>query len=195
MSQPSATQPDPLSPATSASSVVSIGSRPPSCRAKVYGRSGGTPDLSRRRTSRAAWRSTVADDCLPQGGERARLATRWRCPAGGEATHVSSDRLGDVGDVEMNLIEEVGGPLRLRSQGSVLCEQRLDVVSVVFGMQCDLRRNRVRSFRGDQQGSRPKLERPPPASLRAQAVVGPLRGDGRRRSGRPMRFRWPDRRT
>jgi hypothetical protein len=56
--------------------------------------------------------------------------------------------------VEVNLIEEVGGLLHLRSQGSVLREQRLDVVSVVLGMQCDLRRDRVSSFRGDQQGSR-----------------------------------------
>src|ERR1700730_7299683 len=154
MSQPSATQPDRLSPGTSASSVVSNGSRPPSCRAKVYGRSGGTPDLSQRRTSRAAWRSSRRRWVLTQSSVPARLATCWRCPAGGEATHVCSKRLADVGDVEVNLIEEVGGPLHLRSQGSVFGEQRLDVVGVVLGVQCDLRRNRVSSFRGDQQSGR-----------------------------------------
>jgi hypothetical protein len=54
-----------------------------------------------------------------------------RTLAGREAAHLRTHRLGDVGDVQVDLLEQVGVLLHARRQRRVLLDQCLDVVGVV----------------------------------------------------------------
>src|ERR1700680_3935276 len=76
-----------------------------------------------------------------------------RCLARSEPTHFRADLLADIGDMQVNLVKEVGGFLYLCGQRGVLRGQRLVVVGVVLGVQRDLRRDRVGSLCGNEQGS------------------------------------------